>query len=60
MNENLLKKLMYQYTVSFFVINLSESLTVLIDHIIVSRNLGATAMAAMGLSSPALAIKSLL
>lgn len=60
MNENLLKKLMYQYTVSFFVINLSESLTVLIDHIIVSRNLGATAMAAMGLSSPAFAIMSLL
>lgn len=60
MNENLLKKLMYQYTVSFFVINLAESLTVLIDHIIVSRNLGATAMAAMGLSTPAFAIMSLL
>ena len=60
MNENLLKKLMYRYTFTFFVINLSESLTVLIDQMIVSRNLGANAMAAMGLSSPAFAIMSLL
>lgn len=60
MNENLLKRLMYRYTMSFFVINLSESLTMLIDQLIVSRNLGSTAMAAMGLSSPAFAIMSLL
>ena len=59
-NEDLLKRLMYRYTLTYFVINLSESLATLIDQLIASRALGATAMAAMGLSSPAFSMMSLL
>lgn len=58
-NTKLLKKIMVSYALTFMVISLTDSLTMISDGMTISRGLGATALAAIGLADPSYKIVSL-
>ena len=51
-NSNLIRKILISYAVTFMVINLADSLTMIADGMVISRGLGAKALAASGLADP--------
>lgn len=58
-NTKLLKKIMVGYALTFMVVSLTDSLTMIADGMTISRGLGATALAAIGLADPSYKIVSL-
>lgn len=58
-SNNLIRKILISCTVTFIIINLADSLTMIADGIIISRGLGAKALAATGLADPSYKIVSL-
>lgn len=58
-NDRLIKKIMTGYAISFIIIGIADSLTMIADGMIVSRGLGANALAALGLADPSYKIVSL-
>lgn len=57
--KNLTAKIMLSYAVTFMIINLSASASMVIDELIISRNLGATLLAATGLGGSSYQMVSL-
>lgn len=58
--NRMISKIMLSYTLTFIMIELVNSSTMVVDGIIVSRGLGATALAATGLADPSYHIMSIL
>ena len=58
-NSKLIRKVLVSYAVTFFVINLADSLTMVADGMVISRGLGAKPLAAIGLADPSYKIISL-
>ncbi len=58
-NDRLIKRIMTGYAISFIIIGIADSLTMIADGMIVSRGLGANALAALGLADPSYKIVSL-
>lgn len=55
----LFRKLLISYTMTFMFINLADSLTMIADGVVVSRGLGAAALASLGLADPSYRLASL-
>ena len=55
-NSKLIRKIMLSYAVTFIIINLTDSLTMIADGMIVSQGLGAKGLAAIGLADPSFKI----
>ena len=58
-NDRLIKRILTGYAISFIIIGIADSLTMIADSMIVSRGLGANALAALGLANPSYKIVSL-
>ena len=58
-NSKLIRKILINCAITFIVINLADSLTMIADGIIISKGLGAEALAATGLADPSYKIVSL-
>lgn len=58
-NSVLVRRILISYAVTFIVINFTDSLTMIADSMVISRALGATALAATGLADPSYKIASL-
>lgn len=51
-NDKLIRKIMISYALTFIIINLADSVTMIADGMVVSQGLGAGALAAVGLADP--------
>jgi len=51
-NSKLVGKILLSYAMTFMLINLADSLTMIADGLVISRGLGAQALAAVGLADP--------
>lgn len=58
-NSKLIRKILISYAVTFIIIHLTDSLTMIADGMVVSRGLGAKALAATGLADPSYKLASL-
>lgn len=58
-NSKLVRKILLSYAVTFMVINLADSLTMMADGMVISRGLGPTALAALGMADPSFKIANL-
>ena len=58
-SSKLIRKILVSYAITFIVINLADSLTMIADGMVISRGLGAKALAAAGLADPSYKIVSL-
>ena len=58
-NTKLLRKIMVSYALTFMVVSLTDSLTMIAVGMTISRGLGAAALAAIGLADPSYKIVSL-
>ncbi|MBQ0011366.1 MAG: hypothetical protein KBT07_01520 [Clostridiales bacterium] len=58
-NDRLIRKILISYAITFIVINFADSLTMIVDGMVVSRGLGSTALAAIGLADPSFKFVSL-
>ena len=58
-NSKLLRKILVSYAVTFMIIKIADSLTMIVDGVVVSRGLGAKALAAIGLADPSYKIATL-
>lgn len=58
-NNRLIRNILFSYAVTFIIINLADSLTMFADGIVISRGLGAKALAATGLADPSYKLVSL-
>ena len=58
-NNDLIRKILISYAVTFIVINFADSLTMIVDGMVISRGLGATSLAAIGLADPSYKLASL-
>lgn len=58
-NNKLIRKILLSYALTFTLINLADSLTMVADGMVISRGLGAAALAAVGLADPSYKIASL-
>ncbi len=58
-SSGLTRKILLSYAATFMLINLADSLTMIADGMVVSRGLGPTALAAIGLADPSYKIASL-
>ena len=58
-SSKLIRKLFISYAMTFMFINLADSLTMIADGVVISRGLGATALASIGLADPSYKIASL-
>ena len=59
-NSKLIREILISYATTFIVINFVDSLTMIVDGMVVSRGLGAAALAAVGLADPSYKIATLL
>lgn len=57
--SKLIRKIILSYALTFIVISLADSLTMIVDGMVVSRGLGAKALAAIGLADPSYKIMTL-
>ena len=58
-NSKLIRKILISYAVTFIIINFADSLTMIADGMVVSRGLGAAALAVVGLADPSYKIATL-
>ena len=58
-NNKLLQKVLFSYSMTFMIINFADSLTMIVDGMVVSRGLGAVALASIGLADPSYKIATL-
>lgn len=58
-NSKLINKILVSYAMTFFIINIADSLTMIADGMLVSRGFGVQALAAIGLADPSYKIISL-
>ncbi len=58
-SSKLIRKILISYAMTFMIINLADSLTMIVDGMVISRGLGASALAAIGLADPSYKIASL-
>lgn len=58
-NNKLIKKILISYAMTFIIINLADSLTMIADGMVISRGLGSKALAAIGLADPSYKIAAL-
>ncbi len=58
-NSKLIRKILLSYAATFVLINLADSLTMVADGIVISRGLGAQALASIGLADPSYKLASL-
>lgn len=58
-NSKLIRKILISYAVTFMIIRLADSLTMIADGMVISRGLGAAALAATGLADPSYKIVTL-
>lgn len=59
-NSKLIRKILISYAITFMVINLADSLTMVVDGLIISRGLGSVALASTGLADPSYKMASLI